>query len=621
MATARRSLLPLLLAASLAGLPAQERRPLLGTVVDADGKPLAHATVQLAFVPLGAEHVEALDHPQATTDERGRFRADVLPCSSYRLWASGPRDSKGDYFTSAVAQAQAGMLVELRAATRHGKRHLLVTGGAAWAGLAPLRVRVLPDSAELPELTFSLAAEAPIALPTLPDAFTTIEVMTRDGSVLYSHTTKTTANLVVGLPKPQPIALRVVDDKGAPVSGATVRSRAATSSPEGDGLLLGGPPRGCWRPLGTTDADGQLTAEVPCHQDPFQPETWPNLFFLAHKAGYAGSVSGIGEQPFCDGVQRKGEKDLAKKPLCFTLRRAAPLQARFLVGQQPLAAVRVAVRAEFHITMADGNGWMNEELVWQPTTDAEGRIEIADLPPNCHGVTFAVARHAGSLGLAEAVLKECPQYPVMLHRLAEPPTTEVVIDLAKCKPLHLRLLDEGKAPSRDARILLMCRAAGSGIDTWAPQIVSNGSGRATVLLQPGDWALFARDQTGFAFLKVDGQQEQEALLQLEPMPSMRGKVVDQEGRPVPGARLHGVSMSVMGMGGRQAELDELAQRLTWSWVQRSTTAADGTFDCRLLSLPNMHFQGQFVDESAEGRRRTPAFTIAPVDEPITLTIQ
>lgn len=621
MATVRRSLLPLLLAGSLAGLPAQERRPLLGTVVDADGKPVAHATVRLAFVPLGAEHLEARDHPQATADERGRFRVDVLPCTSYRLWATGPRDEQGNYLASGLTQANTGQLVALQATVRHPARRLLVRGAEAWPGLLPLRVRVLPDCVELPELTFPLPAEGHVALPPLPDAFTTVEVLTRDGDVLYAQQLKTTGNLTVGIPKPCTIPLHVVDEKGAPVAGATVRSRAMGGSPEGSGLLPGGPARSRWRPLGTTDADGALSAEVPCDRDPFAPNTWPNLFFLAHKAGFAGSVSGIGQEPFCDGVQVKGEKDLAPKGLRFTLRRTPPLRARFLAGPQPLAATRVAVRAEFRITTADGNGWINEELVWQPTTDAEGRIEIADLPPNCHEVTFVVAANAGALGLTEAVRKECPQHPVMLHRLAEPPATEVVVDLAQCKPLHLRLLDEGKAPARDARILLISRATGDGIDAWAPQVVPNGSGHATVLLQPGDWALFARDRTGFAFLKVDGQQEQEALLPFEPMPSMRGKVVDQEGRPVAGARMHGVSMSVMGMGGRQPELDALAQHLSWTWIQATRTGADGAFDCRLLSLPNMRFQGQFVDESAPGRRRSPAFTIAPGDEPLTVTIQ
>jgi len=138
-----------------------------------------------------------------------------------------------------------------------------------------------------------------------------------------------------------------------------------------------------------------------------------------------------------------------------------------------------------------------------------------------------------------------------------------------------------------------------------------------VLLQPGAWSVFARNETGYALLSADGQQEQDATLELAPMPSLRGKVVDADGKPVAGLRVQGVSMSLVGMGGAQPELANLAQQMCWSWIQRARTSADGTFDCRILTLPNMQLKGRFQD----GQRQTEEFLIAPGDEPVTLVIQ
>ena len=76
-------------------LAAQQRVPLLGTVVDAKKVPIAGAIVQLAHVPPGCEGEVAADHPTATTDERRiicdlvrhgeEARAQAGPCTSVSI--------------------------------------------------------------------------------------------------------------------------------------------------------------------------------------------------------------------------------------------------------------------------------------------------------------------------------------------------------------------------------------------------------------------------------------------------------------------------------------------------------------------------------------------------------
>lgn len=602
--------------AAAASLLAQERRPLLGTVVDAEGKALARATVQVAHVPIGAEHLPAADHATATTDERGRFRIDVRPCTTYLVWATGPRGEDGTYLASAITQSSAGMLLELRAATRHDQRHLAIPDTTAWAAFAPLQVRLVTGGAELPGRTFPLRDVARVELPPLPDAFTTFEILDKDGGVLRADTRRSATNTNLTITPVHDVPLLVVDDKGAAVAGATVTMRTSTGAFDDAGLLPSPPNRTHWRTLGQTDADGRLLARIPSARDPFQPRSWPNLFLVAHKPGRAAAVSGHGQHVFHDGKQVVDAALLAKKELRFTLGPAAPLRVRFTLGTKPLADTLVTVRCEFRVMQNKGNGWSNEELVWHRRTDADGQLVVEDLPADCHETAFAVAADAAQLQLPAERHKECGGQPLALLRVPAPPRDGATFDLATCKPLRLTLLDQHKAPAREARVLLVSRGSENSIDGWAPRAVPTVTGHATLLVQPGKWTVFVRDETGFAHLDLDGDVPGEATLQLEPMPACRGRVVDSDGKPVAGLQLQGTSMSVQGMG-NASSLETIAQAMCWTWIQRTRTAADGTFDFRMLTVPTMEMKARFQ----EGKRGTEEFRLVPGDELLTLTIR
>src|SRR5215471_7447732 len=94
---------------------AQARHPCLGTVVDEADKALAGAAVTLVWSP-GDGAPGVADVVQATSDERGRFKADLVVGHAYTAWAIGPARGDGSRLVSEVTdRAAAGRVVELAA--------------------------------------------------------------------------------------------------------------------------------------------------------------------------------------------------------------------------------------------------------------------------------------------------------------------------------------------------------------------------------------------------------------------------------------------------------------------------------------------------------------------------
>src|SRR3972149_7880019 len=82
-----RCLFAILLGATL--VVAQQREPVRGSVVAADGTPWAGANVALLSRPLpDDERFGEADELQATSDAKGRFEVTLLPGRRYVAWAS-----------------------------------------------------------------------------------------------------------------------------------------------------------------------------------------------------------------------------------------------------------------------------------------------------------------------------------------------------------------------------------------------------------------------------------------------------------------------------------------------------------------------------------------------------
>lgn len=600
--------------------PAQERRPHVGVVRTADGKPLANATVQFAWVPSMGEDQVAADHPTATTDERGRFRAELLPCAHYRVWTTGPI-TDGAYLASEVAWTAVGRSLELVAAHPQQTGRWTMQNLDGWRDRGPLRVRFLPDLVELPKLTMTVGEDGRFVGPALPTAMShssplCLELLAADGSVLDARQAMpaTQPETTIAWTDTRELMMRVVDGAGAPVPGATLRQRVPTGWSPGDSLRPAPAARQTFRDLGATGADGTLAARIACAEDPFQQRGWRQLFFVATKPGFAASFSGFSEHTFLDG---KEVEQYTGKELRFTLVAEQPLRVQIGIGERPLADAPWTVHANVPVHNQKGNGWTHESMMWHTRTDAAGVTAVADLPTSTRLLTL---RLGGDVRVRELVPEAqrgwlAPE-PVLLHRVA-PTQRNLHLDLATFRPLQLRVLDENQAPARAVSLLLLSLQGEALCDARTPQPTTDSAGRCTVLLQPGRWFVFARTELAMAQLEIDAGQESgpsERTLQLTAMPRMFGKVVDGQGKPIAGAALDCDGMSRSGQH-RQA-LGAVVEVLGWSWFRSVRTDSDGNFVCGLAPVPGMRHEGSF----RVGQRASTRFAFEAVTEPLTIVV-
>ncbi len=100
---------------------------------------------------------------------------------------------------------------------------------------------------------------------------------------------------------------------------------------------------------------------------------------------------------------------------------------------------------------------------------------------------------------------------------------------------------------------------------------------------------------------------------------MRGRVVDEEGKPVAGARLE--MRSIEWRGGttdqRDPGLTSICSRLTWNWIDSVRTDEDGAFVCPLLPLPGVIVEAQFKARDLASQE----FVVDPTDEPLTISMK
>ncbi|MCC7396047.1 MAG: carboxypeptidase regulatory-like domain-containing protein [Planctomycetes bacterium] len=604
---------PVAIVLLFASLAAQDRRPLLGTVVDGDGKPLAGATVCFGYVPFGGEDLPPHDQGTTTTDARGRFKADVLPCASYSLWAVGPEADAGRA-TSGIVHAAAGALVELRATARRTDWRLTIEGLDAWQEAGPFTIRLFADTVALPGAPLAVAADGTVELPLLLPAIASFDLCDRAGEVLATLSVPTKADGKAKLQPPQTVPMRVFDAKGQPLAGAEVEQRFSRGWNHGLDFGPYRPGRTIRRRLGTTDADGMLVARVPFAKDPFRSSGYRQLYFLAKKPGHAASLSGFTDQLFLDG---KEVADKDRTELSFHLPAALPLAARFTTtGGRGLAGQPVVVRSHLRIEEATNSGWQAQEATWLATTDAEGRITIADLPLNVGELSMTLLATKAELGMPEPLRRSAPPLALAPLRFQSRPDHEVVVDLATYHTVQLRLLEADKSPARGATVLLAPEHPETAWDAGTMQATPDPAGRLNLLLAPGAWTVFVRSANSMACQRLVVEHGLEATLALSPMPAMRGRVVGKDGKPIAGATLDVVSMSRMGLDGLRPPEEQVAEHLNWKWLDDVRSDADGNFLAPFVPVSGASYEAVFH----HGQRQSARFQVQAGADPVTITI-
>jgi hypothetical protein len=245
-----------------------------GFVRAADGTRVVGAEVLVAsrLLPSCPEASPA-DELRVRSGKDGMFHADLLPGRAYSAWAVWS-DATGERRSHVVEGLVPGPILALDEAPRQRLRRVRITDTAAWADRGPLRLFAPADDSNLGRRELPLDAEFTAAVPTLPGDSTWLEVRSVDGMVLTMHSPSLSsataaAEAVLALPPPAPLRVRVVDDAAAPIAGVRVSYWFNL------GL------HGIETNLGTTGADGTVRGTVPNSNPLQEPATAFTLVLTA----------------------------------------------------------------------------------------------------------------------------------------------------------------------------------------------------------------------------------------------------------------------------------------------------------------------------------------------------
>ena len=598
---------PFALASLFAGLlavalPAQARKPLLGTVVDGKGTPIAGAVVECVLAPDGPD-LPPLDVLTATTDARGRFRVDALPCGSYRCWAAAPKDADGAQFVSDVVATAVGQLPALVAKTKGGAGAIALRGLDAWQDRAPFTLRCVVAGRVVDTAIEAVDGAFTVQAPVRPMGGVEAQVRDRDGFHVHFGTLTPRATRL-SVPAPQTVRCRVVDEKGQPVAGArisTMRQGGAFGGPfqwidRSNGLFETPPVQ--VDAVGVTGDDGVALVRVPAAWSLFAEKkngAVTHVCFRADAPGRRASYAGRSWQGFFeDGKAAAERKD--RDGFTFTLQPAVPQRFRLVDGDAPLAGVAVSLTYEITTQTGDGFAQSWNDVV-RATTDTDGWFDVGGLPEDQGQSRMQLAvggRDGGAAGGAPFAVR-----PIVLHPQSAKAegNGERRIDVGTFATVVLAVRDTDGGPGRGVQLALVSASSSrrsfdfEDLSLLAP----DAAGRVAVRLEPGDWCALACTKEGLVVKEFDAATTPTLELAVAPFPTVRARVVDADGKPVAGAKFAVGQTSWE--GGQTKATDWLLQRLSQSWngglLEGARSGDDGEFRAGIVPTKGWSVRGSF----------------------------
>lgn len=583
---------------------AQDRRPLVGVVLDAAGKPVAGARVIVCGETSPGSWITPPDVVAVLADADGRFRAPVLDCVEYSAWAS---NEDGDVLGSPVLTGiTPGARYEIRLG-RLAERRLRLSG-LEQLGARDLRARLFPGGAG--GYSVDVAVDAAVTLPsTLPDV---------DGHALILGANET------------PLAWLPFDRTGAgvlqPLRNIRVQAVDAAARPLADVELillvrhwqptppLGSRRRQCEIVLGRTDAQGRAVIRWPSASE--RPSA---VEVLARKPGFASVRSGwiggdrrFGQQPGPD------EPALADDELRFALAPATPITLAVAAGDKRvadvpiLALVRDDARCGDHVVLHH-----ERDLVGR--TDADGRFVLAEVADATQVIAVRVGAAALQQVGGEVATRAVPPGQPFFLAPRVGADRQCRLDLASLGAMQLQVLDVDGGPAAGAVALLIpTKADPTYPSDRDPRFRLDPAGRANVLLQAGSWWAFVLRDHRAEFVQFDAGAG--ALrLQLQAIPQLRIRVRDGDGKPVPAARMELQHYSPGNGGGDvpRHQRDLIWVQLAQSWMR--TLQADANGDFALPMFPDT--KAALNVKLVAGDRSSSAWDLQWVDEPFEVEIR
>lgn len=578
---------------------AQERRPAFVVSQDAGGRPLVGAMVTCFASPALLEAAEDVDVVEGVSDARGRVVVKLLAHRVYSAFAIVPGEG-GHYLASEVREnVTAGGEAVLQVVVARRPQRLVVEGEAAWQDIGPLAVDVAPEAhnrlllraqarqvPRLPGIGCVVVRDA-MGQPLWSQPFSPSHPLVPPGQVPVEELDE----VVVRLPPPQELGVRVLDSLGQPVAKASVWQAIEPREGRAAGASYGGLPRACWRPLGCTDSDGVVKVRVALLVR--DGRVWDNMTIRAEAAGYAQGVGGV----IVFGNAFDGQKQapaMVDGVLPITL---APMQR---LRVHPAGAYEIAIIGHAAKRPTPRS---REEGPVHVRTDAAGVAELP-LPLAPDAVRVARLQRAGEPPIWSIVATDGVDHWVG----AAPPEIRVQVTEADGQPARGRQL---------VLIPMLFNGPGYELPTGLDQ-----AGRATLRLNGGVWFLWCSDGNEAAWRVVDAAQPLDTVgLQLLPIPRATVRVVDGDGKPRLGARVPfgcGFDWDAQAATVENQFLVYRQMGLLGAAVRQARTDAEGLVHYPVLPLPKarLGFGG-----APMGRGRAPGKMVVAAGERVDLVVE
>ncbi|MCA8949699.1 MAG: carboxypeptidase regulatory-like domain-containing protein, partial [Planctomycetes bacterium] len=346
------------------GPRAEPRRAIAGLVSDANGDPVAGATVTLAGALASPAWRADPDLLRTTTDELGRWRVRARECIEYTAWAAG-----GGLVSEVASGIVPGPRAEL--VLRHPPlRSIRIDGLEGWREREPLRARLWLDGGsghhvEMPirDGTIELPGEWPYS-PFL------LELVGADGSSI--HVARQAAGTAAAaVAKPREVEILVEGPDGRPSAGAEIYCEQVIPTNLAD---IGRAWQRFEFVVGRTGVDGRCRARIGTAWQEAEPDH--ALFLRARKTGFSDTCGGFGWEgrSFAEGLTDEGGPDAPETEagtLRLRLRPATSVRGHLTDGAVPVVGCPVAVTARRRIATRGGAGYFVATSI-VTTTAADG---------------------------------------------------------------------------------------------------------------------------------------------------------------------------------------------------------------------------------------------------------
>lgn len=491
-----------------AGQPARE--PVRGSVVTADGKPWAGATVTLLSRPLpDDERFGEADTMQATSDAGGRFQAALLTGRRYIAWATAELPDNQYLVSHAAENVCAGRPLELVADAPRPHATVQIEGLDPWRPHGAITCTLLSNT-PVRILVPCPEQAGQLVLPAFPGRRAALEI--RCGERVL----KPWAD-AIDLTMAKRQALRV-----QPPRAVRFRCVDATKQPIADVAFLACDIHGRHATeIAHSDASGMLVAQLPLSATPFNWANYPML------------LEGAGRTPryWIGTLKIPVDHDGTKSPplMDFVMNEGRHLKSRLTF--EGAAVTEGKLRVVSGMTTADREGGSYDVTRCLPL-GRNGGFAV-DVDPE-HAAVLTAFLPTDLLARLQPA-RGFPLHPELLLAALSPgdktSTLPEQLELQQLIALDVQVLGPEGAPADQAMV---------GIAAALPDLhraivaTTDRSGRVRLLL-PRDQKLVLScwSEQGVGHAEVATGAVKDVLRpQLEACERLHGKVIDGKGKPV-----------------------------------------------------------------------------------------